>query len=302
MHYFKHNDISDLETIMSSIADDDRRLKRDPSGQRRFVIVEGLYKHTGNICPLKEIMKLKEKYCYRLIMDESLSFGVLGRTGRGLTEHFDIPIDDVDMLVIGIGAALCSVGGVSLGSREVVDHQRLSGPGYCFSASAPPVFSTAALASLTLLQNEALVGKELTKLHKNVQSMWDVLSDIPGLKLLTKSPSPVLHLCIDENDKSASDILSGLSGAEAWDAEEKLIFDMMKLCIAHGIGVTFSIINSEWIEEFVSNGSIVRPSMRICVSSKLLSKEIINTGSVIQDSASHVLGLRKKAKGTPRRK
>ena len=69
---------------------------------------------------------------YRLILDETLSFCVLGPTGRGLTEHLGLPVMEVDILVVTLEYGLASVGGLCLGSTEVVDHQRLSGAGYCF--------------------------------------------------------------------------------------------------------------------------------------------------------------------------
>ena len=85
VQYFKHNDMEDLEALMQQVADDDiRSRKRNAEGmQRRFVVVEGLYRNTGDLCPLPEIVALKERFCYRLILDESLSFGTMGGTGRG---------------------------------------------------------------------------------------------------------------------------------------------------------------------------------------------------------------------------
>ena len=112
---FKHNDMSDLASVLKSIADDDKQLSRDSTQQRRFIIVEGLYRNSGKICPLKEIIRLKEKYFYRLILDETLSFGTFGKTGRGITEHFGIDISSVEILVMSMDTALGSVGGICTG-------------------------------------------------------------------------------------------------------------------------------------------------------------------------------------------
>lgn len=59
---------------------------------RKFLVVEGLYQKTGQICPLPELMELREKYKLRIFIDETLSFGVLGKHGRGITEHFNIDV------------------------------------------------------------------------------------------------------------------------------------------------------------------------------------------------------------------
>ena len=69
---------------------------------------------------------MKKKYKYRLILDESWSFGVLGSHGRGVTEYFGVSPSDVDMIIGSMSTTLCGGGGFCAGSKEVVDHQVLS--------------------------------------------------------------------------------------------------------------------------------------------------------------------------------
>lgn len=59
---------------------------------RKFLIAEAIYMNTGEMCPLPELVKLRQKYKLRMILDESITFGVLGATGRGLTEHLDVDV------------------------------------------------------------------------------------------------------------------------------------------------------------------------------------------------------------------
>lgn len=59
---------------------------------RRFLVVEGIYMNTGEICPLPELIELRKKYKLRIFIDETISFGTLGKTGRGVTEYFDVPV------------------------------------------------------------------------------------------------------------------------------------------------------------------------------------------------------------------
>lgn len=117
--FFKHNDMNDLASVLKSIADDDKQLSRDSTQQRRFIIAEGLYRNSGKICPLNILIQLKEKYFYRLILDETLSFGTLGKSGRGLTEHFGVDINRIEIVMMTMDTALGSVGGICTGSREV---------------------------------------------------------------------------------------------------------------------------------------------------------------------------------------
>jgi serine palmitoyltransferase len=70
-------------------------------------------------------MLTQAKYYYRLVIDEAFSFGVLGATGRGVTEHYNVPIDAIDIMTISLAHSLSSVGGACVGRSDVVDHQRL---------------------------------------------------------------------------------------------------------------------------------------------------------------------------------
>lgn len=66
---------------------------------RKFLVVEGIYGKTGTICPLPQLMELRKKYNLRLFIDESISFGVLGKTGRGVTEHFDVDVSVIFLYI-----------------------------------------------------------------------------------------------------------------------------------------------------------------------------------------------------------
>lgn len=60
------------------------------------------FQNSGQIAPLDEIIKLKEKYRFRILLDESNSFGVLGSSGRGLTEHYGVPVC-TEKFCLGVG-------------------------------------------------------------------------------------------------------------------------------------------------------------------------------------------------------
>ncbi|CAN0006048.1 unnamed protein product, partial [Sphacelaria rigidula] len=59
------------------------------------------------------------RYCYRLILNEALSFGVLGATGRGLTEMYGVDVSEVEILTLSMAHALASVGGLCIGTTQV---------------------------------------------------------------------------------------------------------------------------------------------------------------------------------------
>lgn len=70
---------------------------------RRFIVVEGIYKASGDLAPLDEIVTLKRKYKFRLVVDESFALGVLGKRGRGACEHFGLTPNDVEVVCSSMG-------------------------------------------------------------------------------------------------------------------------------------------------------------------------------------------------------
>ena len=66
---------------------------------KRFLVIEGIYMNTGNICPLPELVALCRQYKLRIFIDESISFGTLGEHGKGITEHFGVPRQEIDMIM-----------------------------------------------------------------------------------------------------------------------------------------------------------------------------------------------------------
>lgn len=191
--YYKHNDLLDLEDKMKQIQAEDERLGRKPASQRRFVVFEGLFRNTGDVPRLDLIHDLKMKYKWRLFADECLSFGVLGKTGRGISELYQVPADCIEILIGSLETTLASVGGFCVGTQEVVEHQRLNGAGYCFSASAPPFTACAAMATLDLLSKAG--SKELPQLAKLAELFQQEFAEDEMLQVVTSyKSSPVVHL------------------------------------------------------------------------------------------------------------
>lgn len=193
---FTHNDPTHLEALMKDVCAGDSKHPSRARTQKRFVIVEGIYQNMGDLAPLDAIVSLKKKYNFRLILDESFSLGVLGTTGRGALEHFAIPRDDVDIATADLGNAIASVGGYCVGATEVVSHQRLSGAGYCFSASQPPFLATAATTALDILTKR---GATLTaKLRANIKLFQQALEthniQQNGWTVNGAPQSPVMHI------------------------------------------------------------------------------------------------------------
>lgn len=159
---------------------------------QRYIITEGIFMKTGNICPLPDLLNLKAQYGAKLLVDETISFGVLGE-GRGVAAHFGKNPRDIDFLVGSLEHAIGSVGGFCAGREEIVWRQRLAGAGYCFSAAAP----TYAMAAGTLIFRQFP--------FERASSLAQKASAIRKQLGLRKSASPLIHL---DGDKDLYDRLA----------------------------------------------------------------------------------------------
>mmetsp|Transcript_8483 Transcript_8483/g.17131 ORF Transcript_8483/g.17131 Transcript_8483/m.17131 type:complete len:653 (+) Transcript_8483:94-2052(+) len=202
VRYFRHNDVKDLRRLLEKVRANDIALKRKPTDQRRFLVVEGLYRNWGTLAPLKEIVALKEEFHYRLILDDSQAMGTLGENGRGTLEHFGLsPMVHAEIVTFSLENAFGSIGGMTVGNEEVVDHQRLSGAGYCFSASSPPFLCKVGVASVRRIQ-----GKLNHANHTNNAAAHETEEELSGqllLKRLTQNTTKIYATLTDSSHPHA---------------------------------------------------------------------------------------------------
>jgi len=179
VHFFKHNDMDDLRRVLEKIKTNDIRIGRKQTDQRRFIVVEGLYKNYGHIAPIDKLVDLKTEFSYRLMVDESFSFGTIGKSGKGVIEHYGKEMmKHVEIVTISIENAIGSVGGVCLGALATINHQRLSGAGYCFSAASPPFTASAGIQALKTLGSQPEL---VSQLGRNREYLYKLLNEIPFL-------------------------------------------------------------------------------------------------------------------------
>lgn len=195
VYYFEHNNMESLESFLADLTDDLKNEKL-PEIPRKFIVTEGLFHNTGDIAPLPELTRLKNKYKFRLAVDEIYSIGVLGKTGRGLPEHFGMDrASSVDLTIGSLATAFGSSGGFVLGDSVMSQHQRIGSNAYCFSASLPAYTTTCAVKVMEIMEQD---NSAVTSLHNLSKRMYDFFASIPGLenRVLINSTefSPVLHL------------------------------------------------------------------------------------------------------------
>lgn len=142
---FPHLDYDAVDKILQ-----DSRHKFD----RVMLAVEGSYSAEGTVPDLNRFIALREKHRCLLFVDEAHSIGVLGRTGRGISEHCGVDPRSCDIVMGTLSKALGSAGGFIAGPRRLVTYLRRTAPGFVYSVGAPPPVAAAALASLRTLRAE----------------------------------------------------------------------------------------------------------------------------------------------------
>ncbi|KAJ8338710.1 hypothetical protein SKAU_G00354960 [Synaphobranchus kaupii] len=261
--YFKHNDMEDLERLLREQELEDHKNPRKARVTRRFIVVEGLYINTGDICPLPELVKLKYKYKVRIFLEESMSFGVLGEHGRGVTEHFGVNIDDIDLISANMENAVASIGGFCCGRSFVIDHQRLSGQGYCFSASLPPMLASAAIEALNIMEEDpeifAILREKCRQVHKALQG-------IPGLKVVGEAFTPALHLQLEKSSGSR-------------DTDVKTLRSIVDYCLDRKIALT----QARYLEK--EERFVPPPTIRVVVTVQQTEDEIEKAALLIREAA-----------------
>ncbi|KAF9531174.1 serine palmitoyltransferase [Crepidotus variabilis] len=291
VRWYDHNDLGSLEEVLISI-EKDRKRRRGPL-TRRFIITEGIFSKDGAMVDLPKLIELKLKYKYRLILDETYSFGSVGRTGRGLTELYNVPASKVDMILGSCAVGLNSCGGFCAGSQIVVDHQRINGPSFVFSASMPALLAVSASEGINIIRNTPSIFECL---QTNVHAARAILDKLDCILIPSHPVSPVIHIYVRTTDpvppSSAKFNLTFASPKDTlrlneFDVEERLLQEVVEDCLAQGVILTRAkrLKGQEMVEP--------KPSIRLALSSALTKKETEKAVSVLRNSLVKTFGRRR---------
>ncbi len=162
---YENADMSDLE----------KQLKLAQSKRFRLVVTDGVFSMDGNVAPLDKIVALADKYNAMVMVDESHSAGVVGKTGRGVTELFNIT-GKVEIITGTLGKAFGgAIGGFTTGKKEIIEILRQRSRPYLFSNSIPPMVAAAGIRMIDMMTETNILQD---KLH------WNSEYFIVGMKKL----------------------------------------------------------------------------------------------------------------------
>jgi glycine C-acetyltransferase len=241
---FKHNDMDSLEETLA---------KTD--GRRTLVVVDAIFSMDGDIVDLPIVVELCRKYNALLMVDEAHSLGVLGKTGRGVQEHFGLGPDAIDVKMGTLSKTLAGSGGFIAAREEITTYLRHHARGYIFSGALPAGQASVAIAALEVLDREPEL---VERLCENLDQYLN------GLKLLgfdtAKSVTPIVPV-MTQNDE--------------------ITLEMTRICRSEGLLV---------IPVCYPAVPIGAPRLRTCVSA-ILSRQDIDFALDVLARAGRQTGL-----------
>ncbi len=179
---FRHNDMVDLERVLSRISD----------GAGKLVVVDGLFSMGGDLAPLPELAPLCKRYGARLMVDDAHSIGVFGG-GKGTAAHFGLT-GQVDLIMSTFSKSFASIGGFVAGDDVVIHYIKHHARALIFSASISPPNTAAALAALHVMQEEPERIQRLNQIGEHMRRELQRL----GFNIC-QSVSPIIPILVGDD-------------------------------------------------------------------------------------------------------
>ena len=167
----------------ANMADLEEQLKQAQAQRFRLIVTDGVFSMDGNVAPMDKIYQLAQKYDALVMVDECHSAGVVGETGRGVTEQFNLR-GKIEIITGTLGKSFGgAIGGFTTGKKEIIGMLRQRSRPYLFSNSIPPVVAAAGIEMFNMMSQ---TNELQDRLHENtkyfVQKMVDAGFDIKPTK------------------------------------------------------------------------------------------------------------------------
>jgi len=161
---YKHNDMEDLERVISKL----------PMESAKLIVSDGVFSTGGEIVNLPCLNDIAKRFNARILIDDAHSVGVIGKGGRGTASEFNLE-NKIDMTMGTFSKTFASLGGFVAGEERVINYIKHHSPALIFSASPTPASVAAAMAALEILEAEP---ERVTKLIRNADRMRKGFSEL----------------------------------------------------------------------------------------------------------------------------
>ncbi len=150
---YAHNDVADLRAKLAA---------EKAKARRMLIITDGVFSMDGDIAPLPGIVDTADEFGAMVMVDDAHGEGVLGKSGRGIANHFGLD-DRVDIEVGTLSKAFGVMGGFVTGSKSLIEYMKQRGRPFLFSTGLTPADTAAAIAAVDVLE----------KSDERVVKLWD---------------------------------------------------------------------------------------------------------------------------------
>ncbi|MEA1898020.1 MAG: glycine C-acetyltransferase [Bacteroidota bacterium] len=162
---YENADMEDLEQNLAAAQEQ----------RYRLIVTDGVFSMDGNVPPIDKILALAKKYNAMLMIDESHSAGVVGNTGRGVTELYDVK-GQVEIITGTLGKAFGgAIGGFTTGKKEIIEMLRQRSRPYLFSNSIPPLVASAGIRMIDMMTE---TNDLQDKLHSNTEYFMEKMTSL----------------------------------------------------------------------------------------------------------------------------
>jgi 8-amino-7-oxononanoate synthase len=186
---YRHNDIDHLKFFLSK-----------HSSKQKLIVTDAVFSMDGDIAALPELAAIAKQNQALLMVDDAHGIGVLGKTGRGTLEHFNLTQQDVPIVVCPLGKAFGSYGAIVAGSRTLIEGFIQFARSYIYTTATPPALACAAKMSLQLIMTETWRREKLFHLIKYFQkrvtelNLPIALADTPIQSFIVGSAQKAIQL------------------------------------------------------------------------------------------------------------
>ncbi len=185
---YRHNDMSHLEGLLDTSS-------KDKTISKRIIVTETVFSMDGDIAPLRSIRTLSKKYKAFLMIDDAHGTGVLGKTGRGGLEHFNIKDSSIIQMGTLSKAAGC-FGAFVAGKKSLIDLLINRSRSFMYSTALPPAVASASAMALHIIATSS--SRLRRKLWRNRERLYSGFVDLGFDTLQTETPIiPVLTGDVD---------------------------------------------------------------------------------------------------------
>ncbi len=186
VHKFQHNDMDDLQSVLSSLDE----------GLNKLIVVDGVFSMEGDLTDLPGVVELGKKYNCQIMVDDAHGLGVMGKNGRGTAEHFGLE-DEIDLVMGTFSKSFASLGGFAVGGAKVMSFVKHHARSLIFSASITPASVATVLATLDLIEKEPERRERLWAITDKMRGGFQAMGYDTG-----PTQSPVIPVMVGDDAKT----------------------------------------------------------------------------------------------------